>query len=80
MSISRVIESIERESFSRVMNPPEDGFDGQAEIKTYPDGTQWIVCPYCRKKQFKINPNTKVEKMPYVCKNNKCKREFIINV
>lgn len=79
MSISRAIESIEHDAFSRVMNPPEDGFDGQADIKVFPDG-KWVVCPYCTKKQFKINPNTKVEKMPYICKNNKCKREFIINV
>jgi len=79
MSISRVIEAIEHDAFSRVMNPPEEGFDGQADIKVFSDG-KWVVCPYCRKKQLKINSNTKVEKMPYICKNNKCKREFIINV
>lgn len=30
------------------MNPPEDGFDGQADIK---DG--WIICPYCQKNSLK---------------------------
>ena len=34
MSISRATESIEHDAFIRVMNPPEDGFDGQADIRT----------------------------------------------
>lgn len=29
MSVSKVIEAIERDAFSRFMNPPEDGFDGR---------------------------------------------------
>lgn len=54
VSMSEVIESIERDAFARCMNPPEDDgmkeyrcpcgrllgrFNGQAEIK----------CPKCRK-------------------------------
>lgn len=61
--------------FSKAMNPPEDGFDGQADIK---DG--WIICPYCQKKQFKVNSDTRIEKMPYKCKNSKCRKEIIVNV
>lgn len=61
--------------FSKAMNPPEDGFDGQADIKT-----GWVICPYCLKKQFKVNPDTKIEKMPYKCKNSKCRKEFIVNL
>ena len=61
--------------FSKAMNPPEDGFDGRADVKA-----GWVVCPYCQKKQFKVNPDTKIEKMPYKCKNSKCRKEMIVNV
>ena len=65
--------------FEKVMNPPEEGFDGQADIKVFSDG-KWVVCPYCTKKQFKIEPDTKIKKMPYKCKNSKCREEMIVNV
>ena len=61
--------------FSKAMNPPEDGFDGRADVKA-----GWVVCPYSQKKQFKVNPDTKIEKMPYKCKNSKCRKEIIVNV
>ena len=61
--------------FSKAMNPPEDGFDGRADVKA-----GWVVCPYCQKKQFKVNPDTNIEKMPYKCKNSKCRKEIIVNV
>ena len=61
--------------FSKAMNPPEDGFDGRADVKA-----GWVVCPYCQKKQFKVNPDTKIEKMPYKCKNSKCRKEIIVTV
>lgn len=75
MSMSKIIESIEQESFSRVMKPPEDEFDGQVVIKL-----GWVICPYCMKKQFKINADTKIVKMPYKCKNSKCQRSLVVNV
>lgn len=80
MSISKVIESIEHDTFSRVMNPPEEGFDGQADIRVLPDGSRWAVCPWCDKKAVKILPETKTHMLPYKCKNSKCQRDFIINV
>ena len=61
--------------FSKAMNPPEDGFDGRADVKA-----GWVVCPYCQKKQFKVNPDTKIEKMPYKCKNSKGRKEIIVTV
>ncbi|PJJ27801.1 hypothetical protein [Lacrimispora celerecrescens] len=80
MSISRVIESIERDAFSRSMNLPENGFDGQADVKVFPDGSRWATCPWCDKKAIKILPETKIHMMPYKCKNSKCEKEFIINL
>ena len=61
--------------FSKAMNPPDDVFDGRADVKA-----GWVVCPFCQKKQFKVNPDTKIEKMPYKCKNSKCRKEIIVNV
>lgn len=61
------------------MNLPEAGWDGIADTRRFDDGL-WIVCPYCFKKQIKILPDTKIHKMPYVCKGSKCKKEFLVNV
>lgn len=80
MSISKVIESIEHDAFSRVMSPPKDGFDGQADIKMFPDGSRWALCPYCQKKALKIMPDTRIYKLLFRCRNNKCKKEFLINI
>ena len=79
MSMSKIIGSIDQESFSRVMNLPEDGFNGQADIRFLPDGSRWAVCPWCDKKAIKILPKTKTYMLPYKCKNSKCQRDFIIN-
>jgi hypothetical protein len=80
MSMSRVMESIEHDAFSRVMNPPEDGFGGQqADIKTFPDGSMWVICPYCLKKQFKVLPDTVISKLPYKCRGSNCKEQYWIN-
>lgn len=62
------------------MNPPEDGWNGIADIKIFPDGTRWIVCPFCQKKAIKILPDTKIHNMPYKCRGSNCRKEFIVNV
>lgn len=79
MSISKVIESIERESFSRVMNPPEDGFDGQTEFKIDSTGRKWVYCPWCHKKHFPVNDGAKIQNLNYQCRNSNCKKYFQIN-
>ena len=52
---------------------------GEAEIKEFKDG-KWITCPFCHKKLIKIFPDTKIHKMPYICKSSKCGQSFIVNV
>lgn len=79
MSMADVINSIEHDAFRRCMNPPEEGFDGVADIKIFLDGSCWAVCPWCGKKAVKILSETKISKMPYKCKNSKCGRTFIVN-
>lgn len=79
MSLSKVIDSIERESFSRVMNLPEDGFDGQAEIRIDSNGINWVYCPWCNKKHFPINEGARIQGLHYQCRNSNCKKIFIVN-
>lgn len=66
--------------FSKAMNPPEDGFDGQADIKVFPDGSQWAVCPGCGKRALKIQSDTKIEHLTIKCRGSNCKKEFWVNV
>lgn len=68
------------DDFQEHMNPPEDGFDGISTVKIFPDSSRWAVCPWCGKKAVKILPETRILKMPYKCKNSKCRKEFIVHV
>lgn len=65
---------------ANAMNLPEDGWDGIADIKTFPDTSQWVVCPWCGKKAVRLLPDTHIHMMPWKCRNNKCKKEFIVNL
>ena len=76
--MSKVIQSIEHDAFGSVMNPPEDG--GQEDIRVLPDGSRWAVCPWCDKKALKILPETRIHNLPFKCKNNKCNKEFVVEV
>ena len=57
--------NIAQDKFRHCMNPPEDGFDGIASVKIFPDNSSWAVCPWCGKKAVKILPETRILKMPY---------------
>lgn len=72
--------NIAQDKFRHCMNSPEDGFDGIASVKIFPDNSSWAVCPWCGKKAVKILPETRILKMPYKCKNSKCRKEFIVHV
>lgn len=80
MSMRDVIETIEHDAFARCMNPPEEGFDGQAIIKIDRTGQKWVYCPYCDKKHFPVNDGAKIKNMRYKCRNSKCKETFTVNV
>lgn len=74
----KVIESIEHDSLSCVMNLQDNGFDGQADIRTDGMGQKWVYCPWCHKKHFPINGGAIIIGLQYRCRNNHCKKEFII--
>lgn len=80
MSMRDVIETIEHDAFDRCMNLPEDGFDGQADIKTFPDGSRWAVCPYCGKKALKITDKTQIKGLQMQCKGSNCKKKFDVEI
>ena len=75
-----VIDTIEHDAFSRCMNLPQDGFDGQADIKVDGTGKKWVYCPWCHKKHFPVNDGAKIHGLQYQCRNSKCKKMFIVNV
>lgn len=65
--------------FSKYMPPPEDGFDGQADIKVDRNGLKWVYCPWCHKKHFPVNSGAKIYSLEYQCRNSKCKKIFVVN-
>lgn len=50
--------------------------DYQAETETVGIFT-WIVCPYCRKKQFKLTPGAIIQGQFFECQ--KCKNAYEVN-
>lgn len=80
MAMQEIIEAMKQDDFSKYMNAPEPGRENMAYTKIFPDLSEWVVCPFCRKKAIKILPDTKIHNMPYKCKGSKCKKEFLVNV
>lgn len=66
--------------FSKAMNPPEAGFDGQADIKVDGTGRKWVYCPWCHKKHFPVNDGTVIQGLEYQCRNSKCKKIFMVEI
>lgn len=85
MSMTKIINDITQEmvgtdGFERYMNKPEDS-DGQAYLKkNYKTGENWVMCPYCGKKQFPLTPGAKITGQKWKCKGSNCKKEFEVNV
>lgn len=77
VSMTEGIQEMSERSFEEFMNVPT--WNGEAETKRFNDGL-WVICPFCQKKLIKILPDTKIHKMPYICKASKCKQTFIVNV
>ncbi len=77
MSMTEVIQEMSGRDFSEFMTVPT--WNSEAETKKFKDG-KWVICPFCNKKLIKILPDTKIHKMPYICKASKCRQSFIVNV
>lgn len=80
MSMTEIIEQISDGKMKDFMNPPVES-DGRAYIhRNFKDGRDYTHCPYCGKKQFPVQEDTRIENLLYQCKNSKCKREFKIDI
>ena len=85
MSITETIDDMTQEmvgsdGFEKYMNAPLP-HNNQAYVqRDYKTDEYWIHCPVCGKKQFKVSPKTKIERLQWICKNNKCKSDIEINV
>lgn len=40
----------------------------------------WVVCPFCFKKQFPIEPGTKITNLKYRCKSSRAQHEHFMIV
>lgn len=78
MSMTEIIKQISEEKMTEFMNPPVES-DGRAYIN-FKDGKDYVHCPYCGKKQFPVQEDTRIENFMYQCKNSKCKKEFRIDL
>lgn len=66
------------DEFYKYMNAPQET-DGKP-YKQFYNGNDWLCCPFCGKRQFMVNKDTKIVKMPWKCKGSSCKKEFEVNV
>lgn len=85
MSITEIIDDMTHEmvgsdGFERYMHPPLPHHNQAYVQKDYKTDEYWIHCPVCGKKQFKVSPQTKIERLQWICKNNKCKSSMEINI
>ena len=85
MSMTEIIDDMTQEmvgsdGFEKYMNAPLPHNNQGYVQRDHKTGEYWTHCPVCGKKQFKIIPQTKIEKLPWICKNNKCKSDIEINV
>lgn len=44
------------------------------------DDVRWVICPYCKKKQFPVEENTRIKNLYWTCKGTNCKKGFKILV
>lgn len=86
MSMREVIESIEMQAFKtatggfeKFMNSPVCTNKAYVQLNSR-DGNKYIHCPWCGKRNFRVQEDTKIQNLVYVCKNAKCKREFNVEI
>ena len=85
MSITEIIDDMTQEmvgsdGFEKYMNAPLP-HNGQAYIqRDYKTGIEWVMCPFCAKRQFPLTPGAHITGQKFKCKGSNCKMEFEVNV
>lgn len=84
MSITDAIKDMEKhmgaDNFEGCMNAPLTHNNQGYVQRDYKTGIIWVHCCHCGKKQFSINDETRIHKLPWKCKASKCRKEFEVNV
>ena len=73
-------EMVGSDGLERFMNRPLP-HNGQAYIqRDYKTGKDYVMCPYCAKKQFPLTPGAHITGQKFKCKGSGCKQIFEVNV
>lgn len=84
MSITDAIKDMEKhmgiDNFEDYMNAPLP-HNNQAYVqKDYKTGIDWIMCPFCAKRQFPLTPGAHITEQKFKCKGSGCKQIFEVNI
>ena len=85
MSITDAIKDMEKHmgidsDFSEYMNAPLPHNNQGYVQRDYKTGIDWIMCPFCGKRQFPLTPGAHITGQKFKCKGSNCKMEFEVNV
>lgn len=61
------------------MNPPAPP-QGIAYVERDKKGKWFVHCPWCGKKAFPIDEETRIKRFTFKCKGSNCKHTFEVNV
>ena len=83
MSITDAIKDMEKHigtNFDDYMNAPLP-HNGQAYIqRDCNTGIDWIMCPFCGKRQFQLTPGANIKGQKFKCKGSNCHEIFEVKV
>ena len=85
MSITDAIKDMEKHmgidsNFSEYMNEPLPHNNQGYVQRDYKTGKNYVMCPYCAKKQFPLTPGAHITGQKFKCKGSNCKMEYEVNV
>lgn len=62
------------EIIKEMKNYMTEPIEGMSYAEKDKEGNVWIHCPWCGKKQFPVNHDTKISHLQYKCKSSNCKK------
>lgn len=85
MSITDAIKDMEKHmgidaEFSDYMNAPLPHNNQGYVQRDYKTGIDWIMCPFCAKRQFPLTPGAHITGQKFKCKGSNCREIFEVNV
>ena len=85
MSITDSIKDMEKHmgivsDFSEYMNEPLPQNNQGYVQRDYKTGIEWVMCPFCAKRQFPLTPGAHITGQKFKCKGSGCKQIFEVNV